>query len=87
MADPVNHPTHYTVGGIETIDYLQAKLSPEEFRGMLRGNALKYLSRAGHKLDALEDYKKAQWYLAKLISLMEVPQCGEKRSGKTGGKS
>ena len=48
MTDAVN-PDHYKVGGIETIDYLQAKLSPEEFAGYCRGNALKYMSRAGHR--------------------------------------
>lgn len=39
--DPVNSPDHYTFGGIETIDYLKAKLSPEEFAGFCRGNVLK----------------------------------------------
>ena len=41
--DPVHSPSHYTAGGIECIDYLRAKLSVDEFRGFLRGNALKYL--------------------------------------------
>jgi hypothetical protein len=59
MGDPVNSPDHYTAGSsIETIDYLRAKLTPEEYRGFLLGNALKYLSRAGRKGDALEDYRK-----------------------------
>lgn len=66
--DPVNHPSHYKVGGIEAIDYLQAKLSPEEFAGFCRGNALKYLSRAGHKDDAAQDYRKAIWYIERLIN-------------------
>ena len=65
---PVNHPSHYKVGGIEAIDYLQAKLSPEEFAGYCRGNALKYLSRAGHKDDAAQDYRKAIWYIERLIN-------------------
>lgn len=68
-ADMVNHPPHYKVGGIETIDYLQAKLSPEEFAGFCRGNALKYLSRAGHKDDAAQDYRKAIWYIERLINV------------------
>lgn len=71
MTDMVNHPPHYKVGGIETIDYLQAKSTPEEFAGYLRLNCMKYLSRAGHKDNALEDYKKAAWYLNKLIGTME----------------
>jgi hypothetical protein len=67
MTDMVNHPPHYTFGGIETIDYMKAKSTHEEFCGHLRLTAIKYLSRVGHKGDALEDYKKAQWYLNKLI--------------------
>lgn len=62
-ADNVNHPAHYKVGGIETIDFLEAKLTPEEFRGYLRGNVLKYLSRAGNKGNYEEDMLKARWYL------------------------
>jgi hypothetical protein len=65
MKDAIN-PDHYKVGGIEAIDYVQAKLSPEEYRGYLRGNALKYLSRAGHKDDAAQDISKAIWYLERL---------------------
>lgn len=67
MKDNIN-PDHYKVGGIETIDYIQAKLSPEEFRGYLRGNALKYLSRAGHKDDAAQEYRKAMWYIERLLN-------------------
>ena len=65
--DMVN-PDHYKVGGIETIEYLQAKLSKEEFAGFCRGNALKYLSRAGHKDDAAQEYRKAIWYIERLLS-------------------
>lgn len=63
--DPVNHPSHYCDGGIETIDYIRAKLTPEEYRGYLRGTALKYLSRAGKKdgEDASKDFKKALVYV------------------------
>ena len=66
--DMVN-PDHYKVGGIEAIDYLQAKLSKEEFAGYCRGNALKYLSRAGHKDDAAQEYRKAIWYIERLLSV------------------
>ena len=64
--DMVNHPPHYTAGGIETIDFIQAKLTPEEFRGYLRGNILKYSSRAGLKGDAMQDIDKMVWYANKL---------------------
>jgi hypothetical protein len=69
--DTVNHPPHYKVGGIETIDYMKAKSTPEEFKGHLRLTAIKYLSRTGYKDDALQDLKKAQWYLNRLIQECE----------------
>lgn len=69
--DPINSPSHYTSGGIETIDYMEAKSTPEEFRGHLRLSALKYLSRAGLKDDTLKDLKKAQWYVNALVQFVE----------------
>ncbi len=64
--DMVNSPPHYTAGGIETIDYIKAKLTAEEFRGYLKGSCLKYSSRLGKK-DALEqDAGKLAWYANKL---------------------
>jgi hypothetical protein len=75
-SDPVNSPSHYTSGGIETIDYMEAKSTPEEFRGHLRLSAVKYLSRAGLKHDTLEDLKKARWYINALIEFIEDPSNG-----------
>lgn len=66
-ADMVNHPPHYQTGGIETIDYIEAKLSPEEFVGYCRGNALKYISRAGHKDATPQEVRKAIWYLERWL--------------------
>ena len=68
--DPVNHPAHYTHGGIETIDFIQAKLTPEEFRGYLKGNILKYGSRIGHKENDMQDAGKLAWYTNKLRSVL-----------------
>jgi hypothetical protein len=68
--DPVNHPAHYTHGGIETIDFIQAKLTPEEFRGYLKGNILKYGSRLGHKDNDMQDAGKLAWYTNKLRSVL-----------------
>jgi hypothetical protein len=68
--DAIN-PEHYKVGGIEAIDYMRAKSTQEEFTGYLRLSALKYLSRAGHKDDALQDYKKAHWFISRLIEELE----------------
>lgn len=61
--DPVNSPSHYMRGGIETKDYIKAKLTPDEWVGFCRGNALKYLSRMGAKGSAAEDAKKARVYV------------------------
>ena len=66
MNDPVNHPAHYTDGGIETIDFIEAKRLPYHL-----GNVVKYVSRAGKKIDEVEDLKKAQWYLNRYIELVE----------------
>lgn len=67
--DVINHPSHYKVGGIETIDFIQAKLTPEEFKGYLLGNVLKYASRAGHKDNAVQDAGKLAWYANKLAEV------------------
>lgn len=72
--DMVNHPPHYEQGGIECIVAIQAALTPEEFRGFCKGNALKYVWREKHKGRG-EDLKKAAWYLGKLT---QMPQQGEK---------
>ena len=69
--DMVNEPPHYTHGGIETIDYMEAKSTPEEFSGHLRLTAIKYLSRAGLKESTLMDLKKAQWYVNELVEFVE----------------
>ena len=60
--DPVNHPYHYKVGGIETIDFIEAK----ELNYNM-GNAVKYISRAEHKGDKKQDLEKAIWYLNREI--------------------
>ena len=65
--DPVNHPKHYADGKIEVIDFLQDKMTRDEFRGFLKGNVLKYIIRADKKSKPKEDMLKAEWYLKKLI--------------------
>lgn len=69
--DAINHPPHYMAGGIETIDYIKAKLSKEEFIGYLKGNALKYLSRASFKGELVEDINKHCWYANKLVEVLQ----------------
>jgi len=56
--DPVNHPAHYKVGGIETIDFIEAKKLNYNM-----GNAVKYISRADHKGNKKQDLEKAKWYI------------------------
>jgi len=70
MSDPIN-PDYYKVGGIETIDFMQAKASHEEFAGHLRLTAIKYLSRGPYKENAVVDYGKAVWYIEKLIKHLD----------------
>lgn len=64
------NPAHYRRGGLEVIDILEKKLTPEEFKGMCKGFAIKYILRADDK-NGLEDYKKAQWYINKLVAVIE----------------
>jgi DNA-binding CsgD family transcriptional regulator len=73
--DMVNSPAHYTVGGIETIDFIEAKDLSYHL-----GNAVKYISRAPHKGRQIEDLKKARWYLDREISLI-----GEGNHGQSCG--
>jgi hypothetical protein len=64
--DPVNRPAHYTAGGIETIDFIEAKKLNYNI-----GNVVKYLTRADHKGNKLEDLRKAQWYLTREINSLK----------------
>ena len=66
MSDTVNKPAHYNQGSIECIDAMQIVLTPEEYRGFLKGNAIKYLWREENK-GGIEDLRKAKWYLDRLI--------------------
>jgi hypothetical protein len=65
--DIINHPSHYTQGNVEAIDAIEAALTPEEFRGYCKGNALKYIWREKHK-GQNESLKKAIWYLERVVN-------------------
>lgn len=65
-ADMINHPPHYTTGGIETIDFIEAKQL-----GYHLGNVVKYIARAAEKGDRLSDLRKARWYLDREIKRHE----------------
>ena len=64
--DPVNHPAHYKVGGIETIDFIEAKKLNYNI-----GNVVKYLTRADHKGNRKQDLEKAMWYLNREINSLK----------------
>ncbi len=70
MSDPVNKPSHYNAGEVETIDGIRAALG-EGFADYCRGNVLKYVWRCGKKGDGVEDLKKAATYLQWAIEAME----------------
>ena len=73
--DEINHPAHYTAGGIEVIDFLEAWNFPFHL-----ANAIKYISRAGRKdKNALvTDLKKAVWYINRYIDYFEKQGTGGK---------
>ena len=67
--DPVNHPSHYTDGKIEVIDFIEDKNL-----NFHRGNAVKYIARAGKKDKSreIEDLQKAAWYIDREIKRLEA---------------
>lgn len=72
--DPVNNPPHYNKGGVECIEAIRAALGPELFQGYCNGNTIKYLWRHRYKGKPLEDLRKAQFYLERLILEQENEQ-------------
>lgn len=67
VPDLINSPPHYKQGEIECIDAIQSMLTPEEFRGYLKGAVVKYLWRERHK-GGVESLKKAEWFLKRIVS-------------------
>lgn len=65
--DFVNHPPHYERNGKQCIFEIKRLLTPEEYRGFLKGNAIKYIWRYPYKWDPPQDLNKAGWYVSKLI--------------------
>lgn len=66
VPDTVNHPSHYTQGGVECIEAIKASMTDDEYRGYLKGNAIKYIWRYQQKGKPGEDLAKAIWYLDRL---------------------
>ena len=68
--DSVNGPSHYTSGNIECIDYITEVLGDEGVVSFCLANTIKYIHRHKLKKDAVEDLKKAKWYLEYAIKKM-----------------
>jgi hypothetical protein len=64
------NPDYYK-GKVEAIDYMRQVLTPEEYKGYLKGCAFKYLVRAGKKECEATDIQKAQWYICKLVEAVK----------------
>lgn len=64
--EQVNHPKHYNTGRIEVIEFIEDQGFGE---GFCKGNAIKYIARAGKKDSAreIEDLEKAVWYVRRMI--------------------
>ena len=70
--DPVGKPAHYNLGGgVECIDYIKQVLGLDGFISYCHGNMIKYQHRHRYKSNPVEDMKKAQWYLNKMLETME----------------
>jgi hypothetical protein len=69
--DPVNHPSHYTQGGVECIEAIEAALGLRGFISFLRGQVIKYNWRLESKEHPVQDAEKAQWYGALLVKKLK----------------
>ena len=65
--DKVNNPKHYTFGKVECLDAIESALTPEEYRGYLKGVIIKYIWRSELKGEPIQDILKAEFYLKRLI--------------------
>jgi len=69
--DVVSHPSHYQLSnGIEVIDVIKGVLTPEQYKGYLKGNLIKYILRAGKKDNEAQDLGKGNMYLEWLIGCL-----------------
>lgn len=74
MADMVNHPSHYTQGGIECIDALEAAtINLKGIEAVCTANAIKYLWRWKEK-GGIEDLEKSKWYIDRLIKKITIKE-------------
>lgn len=69
--DSINKPSHYHAGGIDVIGFSELQFDAAELKGFYRINALKYITRYEKKGTPVEDLRKAQFYIDKLLELEE----------------
>jgi len=67
---PVENPDHYNTGAIEAIEAIRASMDADQYFGYLKGNVMKYLWRYDYKEKPVEDLRKADWYLNRLIDAL-----------------
>ena len=84
--DQINHPRHYTTGGVECIEAIKASMTPPEFEGYLKGNCLKYLWRYRNK-DGVVSLQKCEWYLRRLIGELQNKDAESCKEGMAHGLS
>tara|TARA_R100000541_G_scaffold142_3_gene509 strand:- start:3901 stop:4140 length:240 start_codon:yes stop_codon:yes gene_type:complete len=77
MTDMVNSPPHYNTGNIECIVAIEESMTPDAFKGYLKGNILKYIWRYEAK-NGTQDLEKAQWYLNKLVETLKNTKTSQK---------
>lgn len=86
LNDMVNHPSHYTQGGIECIDALEAATSGlTGIEAVCTANAIKYLWRWKQK-NGIEDLEKARWYINRMIDKLAVGESAKHRMNLCCGK-
>tara|TARA_R100001460_G_scaffold23022_1_gene46665 strand:- start:1124 stop:1348 length:225 start_codon:yes stop_codon:yes gene_type:complete len=69
--DPVDKPQHYNQGSIECLDAIESMLTAEEFKGYCKGNIIKYVWRENYKDQNIQDLKKSNFFLNRLIDKLE----------------
>ena len=77
MTDMVNSPPHYNTGNVECIVAIEESMTPDAFKGYLKGNVLKYMWRYEYK-NGNQDLEKAQWYLNKLVETCKKDKTSQK---------
>ena len=81
---PTNKPhvSHYDRSIMQPIDFMESSFTPDEYRGYLKGQIIKYISRFRYKGSPIADLAKAQTYLAWLIEFEETRPASETREDK-----